>query len=69
MKIRRRPPATPISVRHLEYQINVPDAEPRNILEKIVWHKESEVARLREKVPLAGLQRQVAGTTGNQRLY
>ncbi len=61
MKIRRRPPATPISVRHLEYQINVPDAEPRNILEKIVWHKESEVARLREKVPLSGLQRQIQG--------
>ena len=61
MQIRRRPPSTPISVRHLEYQIKVPDAEPRNILEKIVWHKEAEVARLREKVPLAGLQRQVQG--------
>ncbi|MEM8503343.1 MAG: indole-3-glycerol phosphate synthase TrpC [Cyanobacteria bacterium P01_D01_bin.1] len=61
MKIRRRPPSTPISVKHLEYQINVPDAEPRNILEKIVWHKEAEVARLREKMPLVGLQRQVQG--------
>lgn len=61
MKIRRRPPAMPISVKHLEYQISVPDAEPRNILEKIVWHKESEVTRLREKMPLAGLQRQVQG--------
>lgn len=29
-----------------------------NILEEIVWHKESEVARLREKLPLADLQRQ-----------
>lgn len=61
MKIRRRPPSTPISVRHLEYQIKVPDAEPRNILEKIVWHKETEVARLREKLPLARLQHQVKG--------
>ena len=59
MKIRRRPPSTPISVKQLEYQIKMPDAEPRNILEKIVWHKETEVARLREKLPLAGLQRQV----------
>ncbi|MEO1387250.1 MAG: indole-3-glycerol phosphate synthase TrpC [Cyanobacteria bacterium J06634_6] len=59
MEIRRRPPSTPISVASLEYQINVPDAEPRNILEKIVWHKETEVARLREKVPLQSLQRQV----------
>ncbi len=61
MQIRRRPPSTPISVRHLEYQIKVPDAEPRNILEKIVWHKEAEVARLRQKMPLVGLQRQVQG--------
>ncbi|MEO0768740.1 MAG: indole-3-glycerol-phosphate synthase TrpC, partial [Cyanobacteria bacterium J06649_4] len=51
MKIRRRPPSTPVSVSTLEYQIKVPDGEPRNILEKIVWHKETEVARNREKVP------------------
>ncbi|MEL7054675.1 MAG: indole-3-glycerol-phosphate synthase TrpC, partial [Cyanobacteria bacterium J06588_5] len=59
MEIRRRPPTTPISVSTLEYQIKVPDSEPRNILEKIVWHKETEVTRLREKVPLKNLQRQV----------
>ncbi|MEL6351003.1 MAG: indole-3-glycerol phosphate synthase TrpC [Cyanobacteria bacterium J06627_28] len=59
MEIRRRPPTTPISVSTLEYQIKVPDSEPRNILEKIVWHKETEVTRLREKVPLVNLQRQV----------
>ena len=29
-----------------------------NILEEIVWHKETEVAQLREKLPLADLQRQ-----------
>lgn len=61
MHIRRRRPSTPISVAHLEYQINVPDSEPRNILEKIVWHKETEVARLRAKVPLKGLQQQIQG--------
>ena len=59
MEIRRRPPTTPISVSPLEYQIKVPDGAPRNILEKIVWHKETEVTRLREKVPLKNLQRQV----------
>ncbi|MEL7142141.1 MAG: indole-3-glycerol phosphate synthase TrpC [Cyanobacteria bacterium J06643_4] len=59
MEIRRRPPTTPISVSTLEYQIKVPDSEPRNILEKIVWHKETEVTRLREKVPLVNLQRKV----------
>ena len=59
MKIRRRPPSTPVTVSTLEYQIKVPDGEPRNILEKIVWHKETEVAQLREKMPLKRLQQQV----------
>lgn len=59
MQIRRRRPSTPISVSTLEYKIEVPDGEPRNILEKIVWHKEDEIARLREKMPLKRLQQQV----------
>ena len=59
MQIRRRRPSTPISVSTLEYKIEVPDGEPRNILEKIVWHKEDEIARLREKMPLRRLQQQV----------
>ena len=59
MKIRRRQPNPAVAVDTLRYQVKVPDSEPRNILEKIVWHKEVEVARLREKTPLADLQRQV----------
>lgn len=59
LKIRRRPPNPAISVASLQYQVTVPDAEPRNILEKIVWHKETEVARAREQVSLQDLQRQV----------
>ena len=59
MTIRRRPPNPPVAVKHLTYQVQTPDAEPRNILEKIVWHKEKEVAQLRERLPLADLQRQV----------
>ena len=61
MKIRRRCPNPSISVASLQYQIKTPDAEPRNILEKIVWHKETEVARMREAVPLQKLQQQVQG--------
>lgn len=57
--IRRRPPNPPVSVQSLQYQVSVPDAEPRNILEKIVWQKETEVAQLREKLSLQDLQRQV----------
>jgi indole-3-glycerol phosphate synthase len=59
MKIRRRPPNPAVAVKHLRYQIQVDDAEPRHILEKIVWHKEIEVAALRDRLPLADLQRQV----------
>ena len=63
MKIRRRPPNPAVAVDTLRYQVKVPDSEPRNILEKIVWQKETEVARLREKTPLAELQRQVLTAT------
>jgi len=59
MKIRRRPPNPAVAVKHLQYQIKADDAEPRHILEKIVWHKETEVAQMRERLPLADLQRQV----------
>ncbi|MEO0868573.1 MAG: indole-3-glycerol phosphate synthase TrpC [Cyanobacteria bacterium J06642_11] len=59
MKIRRRSPNPAVAVDTLRYQVKVPDSEPRNILEKIVWHKEVEVQRRREKTPLKELQRQV----------
>ncbi|MEM9090806.1 MAG: indole-3-glycerol phosphate synthase TrpC [Cyanobacteria bacterium P01_F01_bin.53] len=61
MEIRRRPPNPAVNVATLEYKIKAADAEPRNILEKIVWHKETEVTREREQVPLNVLQRKVQG--------
>jgi indole-3-glycerol phosphate synthase len=42
----------------LRYQTVVPDAEPNNILEEIVWQKEVEVQQMREKLPLRELQHQ-----------
>ncbi len=59
MKIRRRRPNPSINIGPLEYKTKLEDSEPRNILEKIVWHKESEVARSREAISLKDLQRQV----------
>jgi indole-3-glycerol phosphate synthase len=59
MLIRRRPPSSAVSVSHLEYQVKVPDSEPQHILEEIVWHKEREVAQMREKTPLDRLQERV----------
>ncbi len=60
MEIRRRPPNPPVKVAHLEYGIPHPEAEPRHILEKIVWEKDREVSAARERVSLEQLQRQVA---------
>jgi indole-3-glycerol phosphate synthase len=58
MQIRRRPPNPTVAVSHLRYQVATHDAEPRNILEKIVWQKEEEVDKMREKQPLQELQKQ-----------
>lgn len=59
MNIRRRPPNPPVTVKNLFYQVRLPNADPQNILEKIIWKKEEEVEQLRQKLPLAELQRQV----------
>lgn len=58
MQIRRRQPTQPINVSILQYQSAIPDAAPNNILEEIVWQKETEVEQMREKVPLSELQKQ-----------
>jgi indole-3-glycerol phosphate synthase len=59
MQFRRRSPYPEVSVQSLTYKIQAPGAEPNNILERIVWHKEKEVERLRQQMPLADLQREV----------
>ena len=60
MEIRRRPPNPKVKVAHLEYAIPHEDSEPRNILEKIVWEKDREVASARDRVSLDQLKKQVA---------
>ena len=60
MQIRRRPPSSSISASSFNYQVPMPDAQPRHILEEIVWYKEEEVARWRERLPLADLQKKIA---------
>lgn len=59
MQIRRRPPNPAVAVSNLRYQVALPDAAPRHILEEIVWHKETEIEQLRERLPLAKLQTSV----------
>ena len=59
MQIRRRPPNPAVNVTTLRYQVAMPDSAPHNILEEIVWHKETEVKQMREMLSLADLKRQV----------
>ncbi len=59
MEIRRRPPSPTIAVLDLEYRIDTPESKPNHILEEIVWNKENEVDRQREKLSLADMQKQL----------
>lgn len=59
MEIRRINPSPSVNTDPLCYQARRPDSEPRHILEKIVWHKEAEVARWRDRTPLIQLRQQI----------
>jgi len=62
MQIRRKHPNPAVKVESLSYVVKVPEAQPQNILEEIVWHKEIEVDKLREKLPLLELRKKIANT-------
>lgn len=59
MKIRRLNPNAAVMTEEICYQAPVPDGKPRHILEEIVWHKETEVAKRRDRLPLLELRKQV----------
>ncbi|HBW57836.1 MAG TPA: indole-3-glycerol phosphate synthase TrpC [Oscillatoriales bacterium UBA8482] len=59
VQIRRRQPNPAVEVLSLRYQVAIPGAEPQNILEEIVWHKEKEITDLRERLPLEQLKQKV----------
>ncbi|BAU64949.1 Indole-3-glycerol-phosphate synthase [Stanieria sp. NIES-3757] len=60
MQIRRINPNPQVNTGEVIYQSNLPDAKPRHILEEIVWYKETEVAKMRDRLPLLELRQQVA---------
>lgn len=60
MKIRRQHPNPAVKFDNFSYQVQVPDSEPRNILEKIVWQKEKEIENMRNQLPLLELRKQVS---------
>ncbi|MEA5578613.1 indole-3-glycerol phosphate synthase TrpC [Anabaena sp. UHCC 0451] len=57
MQIRRRSSGSAIDVSIIRYHTVLDDSAPNNILEEIVWQKEIEVEQMREKLPLAELQK------------
>ncbi|NEO98365.1 MAG: indole-3-glycerol phosphate synthase TrpC [Symploca sp. SIO2E9] len=66
MKIRRRSPNPAVDLSILRYQVALPDAEPRHILEEIVWHKEKEVDNMRERLPLVKLRQRVSNAANTR---
>jgi indole-3-glycerol phosphate synthase len=63
MHIRRLRPNPAVNTGEVVYQSNIPNAEPNHILEEIVWQKEAEVDKLRDRLPLLELRQQVATTS------
>ncbi|MEL6440291.1 MAG: indole-3-glycerol phosphate synthase TrpC [Cyanobacteria bacterium J06621_8] len=59
MQIRRRNPNPQVNTGEVVYQSKIPNTEPNNILEEIIWHKEVEVERMRDRLPLLQLRKQV----------
>lgn len=59
MQLRRRNPNPKVNTGEVVYQSKIPNTEPNNILEEIVWHKEVEVDKMRDRLPLLQLRQQV----------
>ena len=52
MEIRRRPPNPTVRVENLEYAVPHREAQAKNILEEIVWHKDIEIKNFKKIVSL-----------------
>ncbi|KAL6559355.1 hypothetical protein OROGR_004472 [Orobanche gracilis] len=61
IKIRRQPPTGPPNhyVGPFEFRLQNEGNTPRSILEEIVWHKDIEVSRMKEKKPLSVLKKRL----------
>ena len=55
MEIRRRPPNPTVRVENLEYAVPHREAKAKNILEEIVWYKDTEIKNFKKIVSLEEL--------------
>ena len=59
MDIRRKPPNPKVRVEKLEYAIPHEESEARNILEEIVWYKDTEIENFKKLIPLDELIKKI----------
>ena len=59
MEIRRRPPNPTVRVENLEYAVPHREAQAKNILEEIVWHKDIEIKNYKKIVSLEDLIKKI----------
>ena len=59
MEIRRRPPNPTVRVENLEYAVPHREAQAKNILEEIVWHKDIEIKNFKKIVSLEDLIKKI----------
>ena len=55
MNIRRRPPNPTVRVENLEYAVPHKEAKAKNILEEIVWYKDTEIKNFKKSLSLEDL--------------
>lgn len=69
MQVRRQSESAKTVNKSKGYAIAAPDDLPQNILEKIVWHKEREVAQMYANLPLATAQSQAIAAPAPRDFY
>ncbi len=69
MEIRRRPPNPTVRVENLEYAVPHREAQAKNILEEIVWHKDNEIKNFKKIVSLEDLIKKIANLPAPKDFY
>jgi len=69
MEIRRRPPNPTVRVENLEYAVPHREAQAKNILEEIVWHKDIEIKNFKKIVSLEDLVKKIENLPAPKDFY
>ena len=69
MEIRRRPPNPTVKVENLEYAVPHKEAQAKNILEEIIWHKDIEIKNFKKIVSLEDLIKKIEKLPAPKNFY